>query len=93
MPTTTFAWGRSRLGEGAAVDYERAMTFVTMAKSLAAKDGVECSVAVLDATLNGARAALLRLLEAGFVPGDAIVRNGIDLERVPGAFWMAAAVG
>jgi glc operon protein GlcG len=31
------------------VDYERAMTFVTMAKSLAAKDGVECSVAVLDA--------------------------------------------
>jgi glc operon protein GlcG len=49
MPTTTFAWGPSPLGEGIDVDYELAMTFVTTAKALGAESGTEVSVAVLDA--------------------------------------------
>jgi uncharacterized protein GlcG (DUF336 family) len=49
MPTTTFAWGPSPLGEGIDVDYELAMTFVTTAKALGAESGTQVSVAVLDA--------------------------------------------
>jgi glc operon protein GlcG len=49
MPTTTFAWGPSPLGEGVDVDYELAMTFVTTAKALGAESGTQVSVAVLDA--------------------------------------------
>jgi glc operon protein GlcG len=49
MPTTTFAWGPSPLGEGLDVDYELAMTFVTTAKALGAESGTQVSVAVLDA--------------------------------------------
>lgn len=49
MPTTTFAWGLSPLGEGVDVDYELAMTFVTTAKALGAESGTQVSVAVLDA--------------------------------------------
>src|SRR6185503_8782985 len=48
---------------------------------------------ILDAALDGAGAALLRLLGADLLAGDAVIGDRIDLDRVPGLFRMAAALG
>src|SRR5579862_1036875 len=46
-----------------------------------------------DAAFDRAGATLLGFLDARLLPGDAVVGNGIDLDRVPGLFRMAAAFG